>query len=206
MRIISDSCVTIFVTTPLRVEHSCKDNCAQAHCPSRGSASSETFFSIAPSSNRSYRICEAPLGATTNPRRFRLAPLMRQDVGEICSQFLSKRHLPFTSLLLKVVGWLVLDPYGRTKPLLPIGLFAKKLAIHVWISCQLVHWIVAHQYRSELITIRVRSLSVSPRQVLGVEGSAGLIGIFSRRRKLSRGTAEIISTPKKRELFVSLRT
>ena len=108
------------------VEHSCKDNCAQAHCPSRGSASSETFFSIAPSSNRSYRICEAPLGATTNPRRFRLAPLMRQDVGEICSQFRSKRHLPFTSLLLKVVGWLVLDPYGRTKPLLPIGLFAKK--------------------------------------------------------------------------------
>ena len=146
LRIISDSCVTIFVSTPLRVEHSCKDNCAQAHCPSRGSASSETFFSIAPSSNRSYRICEAPLGATTNPRRFRLAPLMRQDVGEICSQFRSKRHLPFTSSLLKAVGWLVLDPYGRTKPLLPIGLFAKKLAIHVWISCQLVHWIVAHQY------------------------------------------------------------
>ena len=127
LRIISDSCVTIFVSTPLRVEQSCKDNCAQAHCPSRGSASSETFFSIAPSSNRSYRICEAPLGATTNPRRFRLAPLMRQDVGEICSQFLSKRHLPFTSLLLKVVGWLVLDPYGGTKSLLPIGLFAKNL-------------------------------------------------------------------------------
>ena len=74
MRIISDSCVTIFVSTPLRVEQSCKDNCAQAHCPSRGSASSETFFFDSPqfepfvsnlrgSAWRHYQSKEVPLGS-----------------------------------------------------------------------------------------------------------------------------------------------